>query len=86
MLGESRRPPADESGGPVLVLDRLQLVGARGFEPPTTCTPYRCATKLRYAPIWPNDTRNGAAGPVRRVEGSPHVWVTATRSRGVNRR
>ena len=26
-------------------------VGATGFEPATTCTPYRCATKLRYAPI-----------------------------------
>src|ERR1700716_531953 len=27
------------------------LVGARGFEPPTTCTPCRYATRLRYAPI-----------------------------------
>ena len=26
------------------------LVGARGFEPPTTATPLRCATRLRYAP------------------------------------
>ena len=26
------------------------LVGARGFEPPTTGTPCRCATRLRYAP------------------------------------
>ena len=26
------------------------LVGAEGFEPPTTCTPCRCATRLRYAP------------------------------------
>ena len=26
------------------------LVGVRGFEPPTTCTPYRCATRLRYTP------------------------------------
>ena len=26
------------------------LVGARGFEPPTPCTPCRCATRLRYAP------------------------------------
>ena len=25
-------------------------VGARGFEPPTTGTPYRCATGLRHAP------------------------------------
>ncbi len=26
------------------------LVGARGFEPPTTCTPCKYATRLRYAP------------------------------------
>lgn len=26
------------------------LVGMRGFEPPTPCTPYKCATKLRYIP------------------------------------
>src|SRR6185295_116882 len=26
------------------------MVGARGFEPPTTCTPCRYATRLRYAP------------------------------------
>ena len=30
------------------------LVGARGFEPPTTCTPCRCATRLRYAPVEAN--------------------------------
>ena len=29
----------------------LRLIGATGFEPATPCTPYRCATKLRYAPI-----------------------------------
>ena len=28
----------------------LQLVGATGFEPATTCTPSKCATRLRYAP------------------------------------
>ena len=26
------------------------MVGARGFEPPTTDTPCQCATRLRYAP------------------------------------
>ncbi len=26
------------------------LVGARGFEPPTPCTPCKCATRLRHAP------------------------------------
>src|SRR5699024_11616244 len=30
---------------------RQDLVGVRGFEPPTTCTPCRCATRLRYTPI-----------------------------------
>ena len=28
----------------------IYLVGARGFEPPTTCTPCKYATRLRYAP------------------------------------
>ena len=28
----------------------LNLVGATGFEPATTCTPSKCATRLRYAP------------------------------------
>ena len=27
------------------------LVGARGFEPPTTRPPVWCATRLRYAPM-----------------------------------
>ena len=26
------------------------MVGARGFEPPTSCAPCKCATRLRYAP------------------------------------
>ena len=26
------------------------MVGAGGFEPPTPCTPCKCATGLRYAP------------------------------------
>jgi hypothetical protein len=30
------------------------MVGARGFEPPTTCTPCRYATRLRYAPTNPD--------------------------------
>lgn len=28
------------------------MVGAEGFEPPTLCSQSRCATKLRYAPIY----------------------------------
>jgi hypothetical protein len=29
---------------------RDEMVGARGFEPPTPCAQGRCATRLRYAP------------------------------------
>ena len=28
----------------------MELVGARGFEPPTPCSRSKCATRLRYAP------------------------------------
>jgi hypothetical protein len=35
------------------------LVGARGFEPPTPCSRSRCATKLRYAP-----TLGGGVKPI----------------------
>ena len=43
------------------------LVGARGFEPPTTATPLRCATRLRYTPKVLNDTGNadGDRTPLR---------------------
>lgn len=34
------------------------MVGVRGFEPPTTGTPCRCATRLRYTPKARNDTEN----------------------------
>ena len=30
----------------------ILLVGARGFEPPTSCSQSRRATGLRYAPTW----------------------------------
>src|SRR2546425_9162058 len=30
----------------------IRMVGAGGFEPPTTCAQGRCATRLRYAPIY----------------------------------
>ena len=30
----------------------IVLVGAEGFEPPTLCSQSRCATRLRYAPIF----------------------------------
>ncbi len=35
------------TGGPTI---KQLLVGVRGFEPPTTATPLRCATRLRYTP------------------------------------
>ena len=31
-------------------LHRGEVVGARGFEPPTPCAQGRCATRLRYTP------------------------------------
>ncbi len=31
------------------------MVGTAGFEPTTTCTPSKCATRLRYVPIWAFD-------------------------------
>jgi hypothetical protein len=34
---------------PEIIID---LVGARGFEPPTPCAQGRCATRLRYAPTF----------------------------------
>ena len=30
----------------------ILMVGAEGFEPPTLCSQSRCATRLRYAPIF----------------------------------
>ena len=35
----------------LILFPTIHLVGARGFEPPTPCTPCKCATRLRYAPI-----------------------------------
>src|SRR5262249_16663164 len=55
------------------------MVGATGFEPATTCTPSRCATRLRYAP--------GSCSAKRRTAGkrdvpAPLGWVkTLRRSR-----
>lgn len=41
---KTKNPPGSHQAGFSI------LVGARGFEPPTTCTPCRYATRLRYAP------------------------------------
>jgi len=45
--------PKGEAPDPFRRSERNQgprLVGATGFEPATTCTPSKCATRLRYAP------------------------------------
>jgi hypothetical protein len=34
--------------------NKLIMVGAEGFEPPTLCSQSRCATRLRYAPTTPS--------------------------------
>jgi integrase len=47
----------------------LQMVGATGFEPATTCTPSKCATRLRYAPA--RSRRWGPKGAARAGEVSP---------------
>ena len=43
------------------------MVGARGFEPPTPCSRSRCATRLRYAPTgrWSEwrDSNSRPSGP-----------------------
>ena len=31
----------------------LFVIGATGFEPATPCTPCKCATRLRHAPMLP---------------------------------
>ena len=43
------RWPSHPSGG--ITGPFRASIGATGFEPATTCTPYRCATKLRYAQV-----------------------------------
>ena len=43
-----------EDGRPEESIEKILLVGARGFEPPTPCAQGRCATRLRYAPTGEN--------------------------------
>ncbi len=46
-----RHPGCDRITGNAQILSGFpELVGARGFEPPTPCSRSRCATRLRYAP------------------------------------
>ena len=45
--------PVDSEAGNLAEAVENKLVGATGFEPATTCTPSKCATRLRYAPtLW----------------------------------
>ena len=50
-----RGTDARKSKPPSLPVSRgttgASVVGATGFEPATTCTPSKCATRLRYAPV-----------------------------------
>src|SRR5210317_279710 len=46
------------------------MVGARGFEPPTPCTPCRCATRLRHAPTG-SKTANSVNSSPRGANGTP---------------
>ncbi len=48
---KAREKFATGSMGNEAMLRSKNLVGARGFEPPTTSPPAKCATRLRYAPI-----------------------------------
>ena len=41
--------------------EREEMVGARGFEPPASCSRSRRATRLRYAPMDPEHTYRPAA-------------------------
>ncbi len=43
-----RKVSQEDASGDFLLC--LSLVGVRGFEPPTTSTPLKCATGLRYTP------------------------------------
>src|SRR2546422_6688583 len=43
-------PRNDRRGVSLLAMTLKQLVGARGFEPPTASSQSWCATRLRYAP------------------------------------
>src|SRR5213593_2179650 len=60
----------------VLLGAPLQEVGARGFEPPTSCAQGRRATRLRYAPLKAQGkyTVSGCGSsftPCRRVPAAP---------------
>src|SRR5881628_3463681 len=49
----------------VLLGAPLQEVGARGFEPPTSCAQGRRATRLRYAPLESGGEVHGFPPPIK---------------------
>ena len=49
-LGLEGRCSIQMSYGRMYYLPKAILVGAEGFEPPTSCSQSRRATRLRYAP------------------------------------
>ncbi len=66
MHGYEGAPSSPSREGPAvrgaLFLDNV--VGVAGFEPTTTCTQGRCATRLRYTPNkwWSHGELNPASG------------------------
>src|SRR5437667_4476693 len=67
----------------VLLGAPLQEVGARGFEPPTSCAQGRRATRLRYAPLKSGGEVHGFRGwikPFTRSRLGPAAPATASAS------
>ena len=66
VVGRGCAPAAEHPTKPLIQSGKKRLVGARGFEPPTTCTPSKCATRLRHAPTRRNRAPRGNAEPSTR--------------------
>ena len=47
MASNEKRVTATVGYNPFLI---QKMVGVKGFEPSTPCTPCKCATRLRYTP------------------------------------
>ena len=59
------------------VLRGLTVVGARGFEPPASCSQSRRATRLRYAPFRAFEGVGVYAVDGRSAIASPSAWASA---------
>ena len=46
-----RAPPKSKTGHDLTRNPLISMVGVKGFEPSTPCTPCKCATRLRHTPI-----------------------------------